>query len=323
MATQRRGRGKQPSEQRDLNRDPFHYYKVQCRWKDLIGGTTALRPTLPDHMARVLADREEEIRRQVRRTRASQRQVTSREPSAEQVQGMDQNANGGEAEEQQVTEQILTDREKWLQDALADPLLDEDARRILQEVLGPAPNPGRQLAMVIGRSTTTFPKDRMGQFYVPASWFMGALQSALEDYHGLYREQAQRLKKRMVSVHPERHYLGVDKPDSVREINVQLEGVRPGQAQASIKRIHMVDPRQKEFTLVVKVVDSPREEAIRLMREIRGVFTVMGEADGVGGGRPYYGKFEVADAQEITDIQEARALIAELERPPEEVRHAH
>ena len=137
------------------------------------------------------------------------------------------------------------------------------------------------------------------------------MKAALEALEGMRREQAVRIVKSTVSVYPTMLSLGTGVPDEVREINVQLNPTSPQQARASIKRMHLVKPKQREFTLVVKLLNSPSLNRV-VPQKMGEIFRAIGESMGVGGGRPEFGKFQVIKVQEL-EAKEGERLIAELE----------
>lgn len=268
--------------------DPFHYFRVRCKWSGMVGGSQPLRPTLPDHLTHILEDEMVKARRAAAKTRPSEEQ-----PPVE---------NGEETDNK-------SPRDQWLKDALDDPLLDDEARVMIREVLQ-EDSPGELIARTIGRATTTFPVDpQTKEFCVPWGWWTGAMKAALESALGLFPDQAQKLVKRCVSVYPRELPLGTSKPDQIKEMNVQLSGMGPQQPRASIKRIQLVTPRSKEFTVVVQVLDSPF--AKQLILEMPRVWQTIGRSLGVGGGRPQYGTFEVLECVKV-EGDDARALLQQV-----------
>lgn len=261
---------------------PFLYFLVQGRWQNSLGGSSPLRSPIVDHLIRLLEEEEERIRREQARRRPRE----------------------------QSEEEAPATRIEWLNDALKDPSLDKDAQAIISEVLKEVSSPGQMLARTIGRATTTFPK-KGEVFCVPWSWWMGAMKAALEALEGMRREQAVRIVKSTVSVYPTMLSLGTGVPDEVREINVQLNPTSPQQARASIKRMHLVKPKQRDFTLVVKLLNSPSLNRV-VPQKMGEIFRAIGESMGVGGGRPEFGKFQVIKVQEL-EAKEGERLIAELE----------
>lgn len=271
------------SETGSQSTELFVYFKVVGEWQGPVAGSQPLRPTLPDHLARVL---EQEL------TKVRKRQ--SKQPAAAGIAAAEEVENG-----QPVL--VLTEMEQYLREALEDPLLDDAARQVLQEVLQPV-SPGKMLARTIGRSTTTFPRSKSGAFYVPDIWWMGAMKVALRNFRNMFPDQAREVVKRCFSVYPKELDLGTKEPSQIIEVNVQLDTVSSQQAKASIKRVHLVVPTENQFVLVVKVLNGALPAIKDLINNMESLWRAMGEA-GVGGLRPQYGRFAVVSCSRITEAE--------------------
>ena len=261
-------------------KDPYLYFLVCGKWRGEIAGVTPARPTMPDHIARLIEEEE-----------AKARKVEARKKPSETA------GNGGEEGVPTVpTEEMLSQRRQWLNRALEDPSLDDEAKDVLREALREL-SPDEMAVRTVMRATNTFPKDEeTGHFVVPATWFFGGLKAALIA-DGMFEDAAQRLVKRCVSIYPKTLDLGTSKPDRIYNANVTLGRTGPGEAQASIKRFHLVKPRKQDFEIIVKVLDSPN--AKRLTDNVERTLTIVGEA-GLGGGRPQFGNFDLVDCKPIS-----------------------
>ncbi len=263
----------------------FIYFKVVGEWQGPIAGSQPLRPTLPDHLSRILEQEEAKAKKQGAKTPA----VVE---TAETESG-----NGAVSE---------YSRESYLIEALEDPILDDAARQLIREVLQPV-SPGQMLARTIGRSTTTFPRLASGVFYIPDIWWSGAMKVALRNFRNMYPDQAREVVKRCFSVYPKELPLGVNTPTEIREVNVQLDTATPQQAKASIKRVHLVTPVDKQFALVAKVLNGALPAIKDLMENMCSLWQAMGEA-GVGGLRPQCGRFKVLKCERISAAEVAELL---------------
>lgn len=261
--------------------DPYLLYVITGKWRGEIAGVAPARPTLPDHLARILEDEEAKLRREAARMKPSQ---ASPAPAA----------TNGEETDTEVEKHVISQRKQWLERALKDPALDDDAKKVLEEALHQC-TPDELLVRTTMRATTTFPRNGTGNFIVPANWFYGGLKAALIA-DGMFEDAAQRLVKRCVSILPTGIDMGTDKPDRVHNANVTLGRVGPGEAQSSIKRFHVVRPRIGVFKILLKVLDSPA--ARQLTDNIERTVRIVGEA-GLGGGRPQFGNFDILDVKQI------------------------
>ena len=297
---------KQPKEVVVKSTDPYLYFKVVGRWTRPILGVSPARPTMPDHLAKMLEDEEAKIARAARRLRASEAICAdlSLPPEA--------NTEGAETEaEERIALTVASQRRIWLEKALEDSALDEDAKRVIREALRELSVP-EKLNRALMRATNTFPRSRNGtrNFIVPAGWFYGALKVALVMDLNLYREQTQEIV-RSITIIPDELDLGTAMEDAVKEANVPLPHVRPGEAQATIKRFHMIEPAKhgrEMFTIVVRVLDAAKLQ--EFAKNARRIFTVVGSG-GLGGDRQNYGKFETLECEQL-EPKEAHDLIAEL-----------
>ena len=266
--------------------DPYRRYDVVCRWNGSILGVVPRRSTQVDHIAKLLDDEMAKLAREAGRRRPSQVAVPS--------------GNGHEAEAGEDAEvaEVMTQRQQYLEEALRDPNLDDDAKVVITEALREL-TVAETLTKAILRMTNTFPVGKCGNFVVPAKWFYGGLKLAVRHDLNVYPDHARELVRGCVSVEPEEIDLGTAKPDSVVEANVPLPATRPGEAQATIKRFHRVDPEKhgkKEFRITVKVLDSPY--AVEVDKNIQRLFMVVGSC-GLGGDRPNYGTFEVVSCMQM------------------------
>lgn len=268
--------------------DPYLLYLITGKWRGEIAGVAPARPTLPDHLARLLEDEEAKIRRAAAKAKPSQ---ASPAPPT-----------NGDAEEE-VEAEVISQRKLWLEAALRDPALDDDAKEVITEALHEC-SPDEMLVRTAMRATTTFPKNNAGNFIVPINWFFGGLKAALTA-DGMYEDAAQRLVKRCVSFLPAGIDLGVKEPDRVHNANVTLGRVGPGEPQSSIKRFHIVTPRNSEFKILLKVLDS--SAARPLTDNIERTVRIIGEA-GLGGGRPQFGNFDVLNVKQIKPDELAAIL---------------
>ena len=265
--------------------DPYRYYQLVCRWKGPILGVVPRRSTQVDHIAKLLDDEMKKIARAAKRQRPSQ--VTVPENNGQDDEGAE-----GEAVE-------ISQRQQYLEEALRDPNLDDDAKRIITEALRELTVP-ETLTKAILRMTNTFPVGRNGNFMIPPKWFYGGLKLAVKHDLNLYADQARELVRGCVTVEEEID-LGTKKPDGVVEANVPLQGSRPGEAQATIKRFHLVNPHKHgkgEFQFMVKVLDSPY--AAEVDKNVQRLFMIVGSC-GLGGDRPNYGTFEVLSCVQLKD----------------------
>ncbi|MBI3261361.1 hypothetical protein HYZ64_03270 [Candidatus Berkelbacteria bacterium] len=298
--------------------DPYIYFVVGGRWKGMVGGVSPSISTTETHLAKMVEDEEKRIRRDSARTRPSQaREAESVATEAVSAEASTE-VNGSELAEA-VEEAVKSERRKWLEEALQDTRLDAYAKTVIENALKEL-NPAEKLVRQMLKMTNTFPMNGGTNFFIPKAWLYGGLKAAVQA-DGLYpyEDAAQRLAKRCVVIHPDRIDLGVGQPDNVHTANVTLGRVGPGEAQASIKRFHMVRPRDNHFTLVIAVLDSPF--AAPLVANMQRVFTVIGN-NGLGGGRPSYGQFEVVECRRLPKNdegdQEAKELIARLAAKLEE-----
>lgn len=267
--------------------DPYRRYEMVCRWNGAILGVVPRRSTQVDHIAKLLDDEMTKLAREERRRRPSQATVP---PSG--------NGHEAEAGEDEAVAKVMTQRQQYLEEALRDPALDDDAKAVITEALRDL-TPAETLVKAVMRMTNTFPVGRCGNFIVPAKWFYGGLKLAVRHDLNVYPDHARELVRGCVSLEPEDIDLGTAKPDSVVEANVPLPSTRPGEAQATIKRFHLVDPEKhgkKEFRITVKVLDSPY--AAEVDKNIQRLFMIVGSC-GLGGDRPNYGTFEVLSCTQI------------------------
>ncbi|MFY9484014.1 MAG: hypothetical protein WAP74_00110 [Patescibacteria group bacterium] len=292
--------------------DPYIYFKFVGRWTGMVGGVSPSISTTETHLAKMVEDEEKRLRREAVSRRPSQ--AREAEPVATEVVSaeLSTEVNGSELAEV-VEAEIKSERRKWLEEALKDTRLDADARTVIQNALKEL-NPAEKIVRQMLKMTNTFPKNGGTNFFIPKAWFYGGLKAAVQA-DGLYpyEDAAQRLAKRCVVIYPDRIDLGVKEPDNVHTANVTLGRVGPGEAQSSIKRFHMVRPRQEQFILVIAVVDAV--SAAALIANMQRVFTIIGN-NGLGGGRPSYGQFEVVECRRLPKNdegdQEAKELIAQL-----------
>jgi len=267
--------------------DPYRHYELACRWNGSILGVVPRRSTQVDHIAKLLDDEMGKLAREARRRRPSQVTVPS--------------GNGhdsAEVDEDAEVVAVLTQRQRYLEEALEDPNLDDDAKAVITEALRDL-TPAETIVKAVLRMTNTFPMGKCGNFVVPAKWFYGGLKLAVRHDLNVYPDHARELVRGCVSVQPEEIDLGTAKPDSVVEANVPLPSTRPGEAQATIKRFHLVNPEKhgkKEFRITVKVLDSPY--AAEVDKNIQRLFMVVGSC-GLGGDRPNYGTFEIISCTQI------------------------
>ncbi len=270
---------------------PFRYYRVNCQWLGMVGGVAPIIPTLPGHIRRVLENEEARLAKEGRKKKPSEREAET------------DSTNGDESSLVLVT----SDRRRQLEKALSDPRLDNDAKQVIRLAFAEQ-SPEEVAVEAVLRATNGFPRLTNGNLCVPGSWARGGLKAALIA-DGMFREQAQDLMKRGVSVHPRAVDLGKSGPDSIHDANVTLGRVGPGEAQSSIKRFQLVDPAPKDFTLIVQVLDS--NAFVALLQNMQRLMTIVGEA-GLGGGRPAFGRFQVIQCEEVKP-EEAKALIAEID----------
>lgn len=265
--------------------DPYLHYEVRGTWRGLILGVSPARPTMPDHLAKVIADEETRLRREERKKRPPE---AGPSPESSVTPGTGEGENGEE-----VTQEILSQRRQWAEQALQDPLLDDDAKKMIEEALKELAVPD-VIVRTVMRATNTFPRsEETGNFVVPNAWFYGGLKKALE-HDGLYRDQAREIV-RCVNIEPAMLDLGTDKPDTILNANVPLPGVRPGEAQATIKRFHAIDPvihGRGEFVLTVNVLNSNFTKPLNGFME--RIWRIVGSS-GLGGGRPIYGTFDLLE----------------------------
>lgn len=295
--------------------DPYIYFQLVGKWTSMVGGVAPSISTTETHLAKMVGDEEVRLRREALRKRPSE----TRAQAAAADEEPETNGNGlPEA----VEAEVKSERRKWLDEALTDPRLDADARTVIENALKEL-SPAEMLVRQLLKMTNTFPtgdaeNNGKGNFFIPKAWFYGGLKAAVQA-DGLYpfEDAAQRLAKRCVVIYPDHIDLGVNEPDNVHTANVTLGRVGPGEAQASIKRFHMVRPRNPQFTLVIGVLDSP--SAAPFINNLERVFTIIGN-NGLGGGRPSYGQFEVVECSRFPKNdegdQEAKELIAQLKNPP-------
>lgn len=268
--------------------DPYLHYEVQGAWRGLILGVSPARPTMPDHLAKVIMDEETRLRREERKKRPPET-AASPETSAA-------GASEGENEEE-ITPEILSQRRQWAKQALQDPLLDDNAKQMIEEALKELSVPD-VIVRTVMRATNTFPRSEAGNLVVPNSWFYGGLKKALE-HDGLYRDQAREIV-RCVNIEPSTLDLGTDGPDTIVDANIPLPGGRPGEAQATIKRFHAVNPAKHgrdEFFLTVNVLNSNFTRPLNGFME--RIWRIVGSS-GLGGGRPIYGTFDLLKCALIT-----------------------
>ena len=266
--------------------DPYRHYELVCRWRGPILGVVPRRSTQVDHIAKLLEDEMAKLARETRRRRPSQATVP---PSG----------NGSESEGEEAESAVaLTQRQQYLEEALRDPNLDDDAKQVITEALREL-TPAETITKAVLRMTNTFPVGRSGNFVVPAKWFYGGLKLAVRHDLNVYPDQARELVRGCVSLETEEIDLGIAKPDRTVEANVPLPSSRPGEAQATIKRFHLVDPEKhgtREFRIAVKVLDS--SFAAEVDKNIQRLFMVVGSC-GLGGDRPNYGTFDVVSCTQV------------------------
>ena len=296
--------------------DPYLYFRIIGRWRKPILGVSPARPTLPDHLAKLLQDEEERLVRKARK-----QPLTAVTPARE----ISPLQNGENATEQEGEQGIGSQRRTWLEEALKDEHLDANARDVIKEVLKEL-SPAEKVVRALMRATNTFPRSRKtGNFIIPATWFYGALKAALRHDFNVYREQAQEVAKGCIIINPDELDLNTKEPDDVVEANIPLPSWRPGEAQATIKRFHLVEPvnhGKGEFTLVVSVMNSPyvmgvfridpsKGDAIQQLHQaMQRTFTVIGNG-GLGASRLIYGKFDLHECAYLKP-EEAYTLITQL-----------
>ena len=286
--------------------DPYLYYKIVGEWNGAILGVSPARPTMPDHLAKLVRDEEERLARELRKQRPSEARAAK--PAA--AEAPEKKEEGSGEVEEEVQQEVKSQRRQWLETALHDPALDKFAKAVIKEALRDLDVPS-MINRTIMRATSTFPRNGTGDFIVPAAWFYGALKAAVRRDLGKYREQAQEIVRGCVSVYPDHLDLRTKEPDAVEDANVPLPSSRPGEAQSTIKRFHAVYPRRhgvELFTIVVKVLDSPF--AKEFSDNIQRIFTVVGNS-GLGGGRPNFGTFDLVECAQLKG-DEARGLMTEL-----------
>lgn len=297
MAEPRVPRKKESVDTAPKAADPYLYFHIVCRWRGGILGVVPRRSTLVDHTTKLLEDEETKIARAERQRRPSQ---ATRQPqaSAESTQGQNGTA---ETQEEEIPTVTLTQRQQWLEEALDDPALDDDAKALIREALEER-SPGQRIAKAILRMTNTFPVSRKtGRYIVPSRWFYGALKGAVRRDLNVYEDKARELVRGCISISPEEIDLGTSKPDRVIEANVPLPATRPGEAQATIKRFMYVDPIAhgcEEFSIVVKVLDSAFAKEVA--DNVGRIFAVVGNS-GLGGDRPNYGTFDVVSCEKLKE----------------------
>ena len=194
--------------------------------------------------------------------------------------------------------------------ALEDEKLDPDAKRVIAEALKDLTVPEKMNRAIL-RATNTFPRSKeTGNFVVPVAWFYGALKAALWHDLGLYRDNAREIVRGCVTILPDEIDLGTAVPDEVGNANVPLPGSRPGEAQATIKRFHAVDPSKHgkaEFSITVKVLDSAFAQP--LAKNVQRIFTLIGTS-GLGGSRPMYGTFDLVSCEKV-ERKKAASVMAD------------
>ena len=278
--------------------DPYRYRRLVCRWRRPLLGVVPRRSTQVDHIAKVLVDEMAREARVAKRQRPSQAAHEAATLDALEVLGIDvESLKESEASEVMMP---MSQRQQYLEEALEDPNLDDDAKAVIAEALRELTIPEIIVKTVL-RMTNTFPIGQNGNFVVIPKWFYGGLKLAIQHDLNIYRDHARELVRGCVSVEPAEIDLGTAKPDAVVEANVPLPSTRPGEAQATIKRFHMVDPHKHgkgEFEIVVKVLDSPY--ATEVDTNVQRLFMIVGNC-GLGGDRPNYGTFDVVSCVQIKD----------------------
>lgn len=270
-------------------RETFLHYLVDCRWGkeegQIIGiaGVAPGRTTLGDHMRRQAEDKVKQIAREEARKRPSEKT---------EISGEEEAAN-------KETDTTLTLMEQWRKQLLNDPTLDPYARQMIDEALRSL-TPAEELKRLVERATNTFHHLANGNVGIENTWFYGAAKAAVRVVLGYYDNQVQMVVKQAVlRIYPRVLDLGVKEFVQAREANVTLGQVRPGEAQASIKRFMIAKPRQDNFTLLVKVSNGKHPICKEINDNLLEILEHMGEA-AVGGSRPTYGTFNVDKVSRVS-----------------------
>lgn len=204
---------------------------------------------------------------------------------------------------------MLAQRERWKKTTLDDESLDPHTRAIIVEALRPLESE-EKLKIAALRATNTFPRvnpdDATSNFVVPTNWFLGGVKAALTA-DGVFEGQARNLVQRCLSIYPYPNAidLGTNEPDQTYEANVPLDRGGPNEAQATIKWFHLVRPRDKEFTLLLKILDSPYAKP--LTDNLQRTLTVVG-TNGAGGCRGLFGTFRIKEVKPLKPEKEEEYL---------------
>ncbi len=292
-----------------ISDEVFLYFKVKCEWISPILGVAPMGSTLEEHVTHLLEEEEDRIRGILARRRASERVPPQAVVGNSKNESLDVETDETEVE---VLRELSTTREQLRRRTIQDPRMDKYTKETIERVVKEIDEAERIIRKVL-RATNTFYRHPNGNLACRAQWLGGCKKSTLRDFFGYYPDQTNRIA-RCITIYPPFVDLGTREPDGVHDANIPLQGGGRGEAQATIKRFHLVDPRlhgSAEFFLIFKILNSALTGTF--VEYFPQALEAMGGI-GVGGSRPDYGLFEPLEWERLSQ-DEGKGLTREM-RPP-------